>query len=213
MISQFETDARLIYTGPDWDYRLVRKAFDAIERIAVDEMGLDPYPSQVEVISSEQMLDAYSSMGMPLFYRHWSFGKHFARDEMLYRKGMTGLAYEIVINSNPCLCYIMEENTMTMQTLVMAHAAFGHSHFFKNNQLFKAWTDADSILDYLDFAKRYVSECEERYGARSGGAGARCRPRAHEPRRAPLSPAPAPQSQAGDGTGAGTPPFRGTDLQ
>jgi stage V sporulation protein R len=83
---------------------------------------------------------------------------------MYYRKGMTGLAYEIVINSNPCLCYIMEENTMTMQTLVMAHAAFGHSHFFKNNQLFKAWTDADSILDYLDFAKRYVGECEERYG-------------------------------------------------
>jgi stage V sporulation protein R len=164
MISRFESDARLLYTGPDWDYRLVRKAYDAIERIAVDEMGLNPYPSQIEVISSEQMLDAYSSMGMPLFYRHWSFGKHFARDEMLYRKGMTGLAYEIVINSNPCLCYIMEENTMTMQTLVMAHAAFGHSHFFRNNQLFKAWTDADSILDYLDFAKRYVSECEERYG-------------------------------------------------
>ncbi|HSO99827.1 MAG TPA: SpoVR family protein, partial [Thioalkalivibrio sp.] len=165
MINRFEADARLLYTGPDWDYRLVKKAYEAIERIAVDEMGLNPYPSQIEVISSEQMLDAYASMGMPLFYRHWSFGKHFARDEMLYRKGMTGLAYEIVINSNPCLCYIMEENTMTMQTLVMAHAAFGHSHFFRNNQLFKAWTDADSILDYLDFAKRYVADCEERYGA------------------------------------------------
>ncbi|MCG5502016.1 SpoVR family protein [Ectothiorhodospira lacustris] len=155
-----------LYTGADWDYPLIKKAFDAIERVAIDEMGLDPYPSQVEVISSEQMLDAYSSMGMPLFYRHWSFGKHFARDEMYYRKGMTGLAYEIVINSNPCLCYIMEENTMTMQTLVMAHAAFGHSHFFKNNHLFRSWTDAEGILDYLDFAKAYVSECEERYGQR-----------------------------------------------
>jgi stage V sporulation protein R len=167
MAGRLESDARLLYTGADWDYRLVRKAFDAIEHIAVEEMGLNPYPSQIEVISSEQMLDAYSSMGMPLFYRHWSFGKHFARDEMYYRKGVTGLAYEIVINSNPCLCYIMEENTMTMQTLVMAHAAFGHSHFFRNNQLFRTWTDADSILDYLDFAKRYVSECEERYGARA----------------------------------------------
>ncbi|AHK78023.1 SpoVR family protein [Ectothiorhodospira haloalkaliphila] len=157
-------DACLLYTGADWDYALIKRAHDAIERIAVDEMGLDPYPSQVEVISSEQMLDAYSSMGMPLFYRHWSFGKHFARDEMYYRKGMTGLAYEIVINSNPCLCYIMEENTMTMQTLVMAHAAFGHSHFFKNNHLFKSWTDAEGILDYLDFAKSYVAQCEERYG-------------------------------------------------
>ena len=70
---------------------------------------------------------------------------------------MQGLAYEIVINSNPCISYIMEENTMTMQTLVIAHAAFGHNHFFKNNYLFQQWTDADGILDYLDFAKRYVA--------------------------------------------------------
>ena len=40
-----------------------------------------------------------------------------------------------------------------MQTLVIAHAAFGHNHFFKNNHLFRQWTDADGILDYLAFAK------------------------------------------------------------
>ena len=82
----------------------------------------------------------------------------------LYRKGLMGLAYEIVINSSPCISYLMEENTATMQTLVIAHAAFGHNHFFKNNYLFKQWTDADGILDYLDFAKNYVMHCEERYG-------------------------------------------------
>ena len=60
----------------------------------------------------------------------------------------------------------MEENTATMQTLVIAHAAFGHNHFFKNNYLFKQWTDADGILDYLDFAKGFIAECEERYGHR-----------------------------------------------
>ena len=110
------------------------------------------------------MLDAYSSIGMPLFYKHWSFGKHFARNEAMYRAGMQGLAYEIVINSNPCISYIMEENTATMQTLVIAHAAFGHNHFFKNNYVFKQWTDADGILDYLEFARGYIAHCEERYG-------------------------------------------------
>jgi spore cortex formation protein SpoVR/YcgB (stage V sporulation) len=75
-----------------------------------------------------------------------------------------GLAYEIVINSSPCISYLMEENTATMQTLVIAHAAFGHNHFFKNNYLFKQWTDADGILDYLDFAKGYVAQCEEKHG-------------------------------------------------
>ena len=111
------------------------------------------------MISAEQMLDAYSSIGMPVFYSHWSFGKRFVRDEKLYRKGYTGLAYEIVINSDPCISYIMEENTMTMQALVMAHAAFGHNHFFKNNYLFKEGTDAEGILDYLSFAKAYVARC------------------------------------------------------
>jgi stage V sporulation protein R len=75
-----------------------------------------------------------------------------------------GLAYEIVINSSPCISYLMEENTATMQTLVIAHAAFGHNHFFKNNYLFKQWTDADGILDYLEFAKGYIAACEDRHG-------------------------------------------------
>jgi stage V sporulation protein R len=153
-----------LFTGAEWDFDLVKKTYDAIRQIGVGEMGLDTYPNQIEVITAEQMLDAYASIGMPNMYRHWSFGKHFAREEAMYRKGNRALAYELVINSNPCINYIMEENTMTMQTLVMAHAAMGHNHFFKNNYLFKQWTDATSILDYLLFAKEYVSECEEKYG-------------------------------------------------
>jgi len=153
-----------LFTGPNWDFGSLRRVNDAIERIAFDELGLDIYPVQIEVITSEQMLDAYSSVGLPLMYKHWSFGKRFAYHETLYRKGLQGLAYEIVINSNPVICYIMEENSMTMQTLVIAHAAFGHNHFFKNNYLFRQWTDADGILDYLSFARDYVAKCEERHG-------------------------------------------------
>ena len=159
-----ESAKGLLFEGGDWNFDTLWRTYDAIEAIAVGEMGLDPYPNQIELISSEQMLDAYSSVGMPIFYHHWSFGKRFAKDEKLYRKGYTGLAYEIVINSNPCISYVMEENTMTMQALVMAHAAFGHNHFFKNNYLFKEQTDASGILDYLTFAKHYISRCEEAHG-------------------------------------------------
>ncbi len=155
---------RLLFDGSDWDFPTLQRIHDACEEIALKELGLDVYPNQIEVITSEQMLDAYSSTGMPLFYRHWSFGKHFAHHEAFYRRGMRDLAYEIVINSSPCISYLMEENTATMQTLVIAHAAFGHNHFFKNNYLFKLWTDAEGILDYLDFAKGYIARCEERYG-------------------------------------------------
>lgn len=155
---------RPLFEGADWEFQTIQRCHDAIEAVALNELGLSVYPNQIEVISAEQMLDAYSSIGMPLFYKHWSFGKQFARNEALYRAGMQGLAYEIVINSNPCISYIMEENTATMQALVIAHAAFGHNHFFKNNYLFKQWTDADGILDYLEFARDYVMQCEERYG-------------------------------------------------
>jgi stage V sporulation protein R len=158
------SSSRLLFEGADWNFATLQRIHDACEEIAVRELGLNGYPVQIEVITAEQMLDAYSSVGMPVFYKHWSFGKHFTQHETLYRGGLQNLAYEIVINSTPCICYLMEENTATMQALVIAHAAFGHNHFFKNNYQFKLWTDAGGILDYLDFARGYIARCEERYG-------------------------------------------------
>ena len=155
---------KLLFEEAEWDFATLDRTYKAIEDIALNDLKLDVYPNQIEIISSEQMLDAYSSMGMPLMYNHWSFGKLFAREDTMYRAGYSALAYEIVINSSPCISYLLEENTMTMQALVMAHAAFGHNHFFKNNYLFRQWTNAEGILDYLAFAKRYISSCEERYG-------------------------------------------------
>ena len=155
---------KLLFEGADWEFDTLRRIHDAVERIARKDLQLDFFPNQIEIISSEQMLDAYSSIGMPLMYRHWSFGKHFIHHERLYRKGARGLAYEIVINSNPCISYCMEENTASLQALVIAHAAFGHNHFFKNNHLFRQWTDPEGILPYLEYARGYMQECEEKHG-------------------------------------------------
>lgn len=149
--------------GPEWDFDLIGRYESAIAETAA-EFKLDVYPNQIEIISSEQMLDAYASSGLPIGYPHWSFGKAFIRNEQAYRKGYQGLAYEIVINSNPCIAYLMEENTMMMQSLVIAHACYGHNSFFKGNYLFRQFTQADAILDYLIFARNYVMKCEERHG-------------------------------------------------
>ena len=147
----------------EWTFALIEKYHKEIARIAGD-FGLETYPVQLEIITAEQMMDAYASVGMPIGYTHWSFGKEFVNNEKRYKRGHMGLAYEIVINSDPCIAYLMEENSMTMQALVIAHAAYGHNSFFKNNYLFKAWTSADAIIDYLLFSKNYIAECEERYG-------------------------------------------------
>jgi stage V sporulation protein R len=147
----------------EWTFDLIEHAHEEIRRVAKN-FGLDTYPNQLEIITAEQMMDAYTSVGMPVSYNHWSFGKHFLSTEKSYKRGQMGLAYEIVINSNPCIAYLMEENSLTMQALVIAHAAYGHNSFFKGNYLFRTWTDADAIVDYMVFAKNYIAECEQRYG-------------------------------------------------
>lgn len=155
--------SKLLYDSNDWTSDRIKKTYDACAEIAEKELKQEWYPLQFEIIGSEQMLDAYSSVGMPVMYNHWSFGKHFLRDYTNYSSGSIGLAYEIIINSNPCIAYLMEENSMLMQNLVIAHV-IGHSNFFAKNYLFKKWTDADAIVDYLDFARNYIRECEIKHG-------------------------------------------------
>ena len=150
-------------TGADWTFELLVDYEREIARIA-GNFQLDTYPNQIEIISSEQMMDAYASSAMPINYHHWSFGKHFLSVQNSYHRGHMGLAYEIVFNSNPCIAYLMEENNLTMQALVIAHASYGHNSFFKNNYLFQTWTDAESSIDYMLFARKFIAECEQRHG-------------------------------------------------
>jgi stage V sporulation protein R len=158
------TKTQPISTTSDWSYDLLEEYYAHIEKIASEKFNLKVYPNQLEIISSEQMLEGYSTHAMPLYYDHWSTGMKFVEELEAYKRGYMGLAYEVVINSNPCIVYLMQENTMLMQILVIAHAAFGHNHFFKNNYLFKQWTDAEAIIDYLVFAKKYIRDQEEIYG-------------------------------------------------
>lgn len=152
-----------ISTGSEWTFELLQEYDEVIAEIAA-EYGLDTYPNQIEIITAEQMMDAYAAVGMPISYNHWSFGKHFLGTQRNYQRGYMGLAYEIVINSDPCIAYLMEENTIMMQALVIAHACYGHNSFFKGNYLFRTWTDASAIIDYLVFARNYIKQCEERFG-------------------------------------------------
>lgn len=150
--------------GQDWTFEAVDDMYLHLERIWQEKYNIPFYTNQIEIIASEQMLDAYAASGLPIMYDHWSFGKEFVEQMEMYRRGFRSLAYEVVINSSPCISYCMEKNTMLMMTLVMAHAAFGHNTFFKNNYLFKQWTDAESIIDYLVFAKGYIRQMEEEHG-------------------------------------------------
>ncbi len=156
--------SRPLFESGDWTVADLQSIQDAVAEIGEGELGLSTYRNRIEIITAEQMLDAYASLGLPHMYRHWSFGKRFAHQEGLYRKGLTHLALEMIVNSDPAVCYLMEENNATAQTTVLAHAAMGHNHFFRNNQAFREWTEAEAILDYAEFVRAFVARCEETHG-------------------------------------------------
>jgi stage V sporulation protein R len=99
--------------------------------------------------------EAYS--GIPVRYRHWSFGKAYERKKTFYHYNLTGLPYEMVINSNPCLAYLMKDNTLLLQILTMAHV-YGHNDFFKNNRLFAEGTRAEYALEMFKSHARRIEE-------------------------------------------------------
>ena len=133
-----------------WDDRLCKMAADH---------GLDWFPLAYETCDYYEMIGAMAYHGMPSHYSHWSFGKSFERNHTMYGMGMQGLPYEMIINSNPSLAYLMEENPMYLQVLIMAHC-IGHSDFFKNNITFKH-THPENIILRMRNAKRYIDKLIE----------------------------------------------------
>ena len=94
---------------------------------------------------------------MPSRYPHWSFGKSYEKSKTLYSLNLTGLPYEMVINSDPCLAYLMKDNTLLLQILTMAHV-YGHNDFFKNNRLFKQGTKAEYTLEMFNLDAKIIRD-------------------------------------------------------
>tara|TARA_R110000868_G_scaffold189695_1_gene432857 strand:- start:42816 stop:44579 length:1764 start_codon:yes stop_codon:yes gene_type:complete len=152
-----------ICTGKEWDADQLLQ-YEALYQKLAACFNITTYPNQLEIVTADQMMDAYASIAMPVMFDHPSRGKAFLQTKQAYERGEQGLAYELVINTNPCRSYNMLENSAAMQSLVIAHAAIGHNSFFKNNKMFKQWTDASGIMDYLRYARDYIQRCEEVIG-------------------------------------------------
>jgi len=116
--------------------------------------GLDWYDIDYEIIDYHEMISAMAYTGLPTHYRHWSFGKAYERTHTLYNAGMTGLPYEMIINTDPSISYLMTENQMYIHILTMAHC-LGHSDFFKNNRMFMH-TNAGGALSRFKAAAKYI---------------------------------------------------------
>ena len=142
----------------DWNFELLKEWEDKICVLA-EKNGLDWFPITYEVCDYYSMIGHMSYHGMPTHYGHWSYGKTFERTRMMYNMGMEGLPYELIINSNPSIAYLMRENPIYLQILIMAHC-LGHSDFFKNNRMFKE-TRPESVVGRFRAAKKKVQSYVE----------------------------------------------------
>ena len=127
--------------------KIWRSGTSGFARIAT-EFGLDCYPQEFEICDHNQMLGYMAYSGMPSHYPHWSYGKTFEKLKTLYDYGVSGLPYEMVINSNPALAYLMRDNSLALQILTIAHV-YGHNDFFKNN-----FTFATTRAEYTSIPSR-----------------------------------------------------------
>lgn len=108
---------------------------EEIEKIAVD-YGLDFYTTIFEMVDYDVMNQLAAYGGFPTRYPHWSFGMDYERLSKSYSYGLSKI-YEMVINNDPVIAYLMKGNTLMDQKLVMAHV-YGHADFFKQNYFFSA---------------------------------------------------------------------------
>src|ERR671918_1718770 len=128
--------------------------------VFVEKFGLDPYPQEFEVCNNEDMLSYMVYSGMPSHYPHWSYGKSFEKLKTLYEYGVSGLPYEMVINSNPSFAYLMHDNSLALQVLTIAHV-YGHNDFFKNNFTFRTIRAEFTIETFKAHANRVRQYVED----------------------------------------------------
>jgi len=103
-----------------------------IEELA-HKLGLDYYPVDFEVVPNNFMTEI-SVYGLPVRMQHWSFGIRYIHQ--LIRQGMGhSRIFEVMFPGDPCHAYLVNENSVAENTLVVAHV-IGHADFAKNNHLF-----------------------------------------------------------------------------
>ncbi|MAG26175.1 stage V sporulation protein R [Candidatus Pacearchaeota archaeon] len=142
----------------DWSFSDLKIWDEKICTIA-DSYGLDWHPVNYEVCDYYEMIGHMSYFGMPSHYQHWSYGKSFERTHQMYNAGIEGLPYELIINSNPAIAYLMRQNHLYLQIMIMAHCV-GHSDFFKNNRMFRN-TMPDSIVSKFRNSRQRIQSYTE----------------------------------------------------
>jgi len=111
------------------------KRWQTIIQAVARRNGLDFYPIIFDVLDWDTIAEVASYHGFPDHFSHWKYGEEYVKMRKSFSYGLSKI-YEMVINTKPSIAYLLEENKLVDQKLVMAHVC-AHVDFFKNNAWFQ----------------------------------------------------------------------------
>ena len=140
----------------------VARLGDAIEKIweIARRMGLDPFPVNFELVPATIMYE-FGSYGLPGRFSHWSRGKAYYRMKTDYDYGLSKI-YELVVNTNPSYAFLMEQNDLLQNKVVVAHV-LGHTDMFKHNIYFNR--TPPNMIDKVSVNADRIRKYEYEHGA------------------------------------------------
>jgi len=142
------------------ELRRLIKIEKRINEIVKDDLGLECYPIEFDIIPPQKMLEIMA-YNIPTNISNWKKGRDYERERTIYEHSNKGMPYEVVINSNPTKAYLMNNNRFAVQCLVMAHV-YGHGAFFSTNKYFK--NSRQDIIGIMYEASRRFLKYEHRFG-------------------------------------------------
>lgn len=95
------------------------------------DVGLNPLPTEFEVVSDD-VIYTLSSYLVPGRYRHWSYGERYWMAKQQDEQSL-GRIYELVVNGDPAIAYLLDKNPDAYHVLVIGHV-LAHADFFARNR-------------------------------------------------------------------------------
>jgi stage V sporulation protein R len=131
------------------------EAQERIEELATG-YGLKFIEIVYEMCDYDEINMIASYGGFPTRYPHWRFGMEYLQMQKGYEYGLQKI-YEMVINTVPSYAYLLDNNMMVDQKLVMAHVC-GHVDFFTNNSWFQHTNRKmlDQMANHASRVRRYI---------------------------------------------------------
>ncbi len=145
-------------SGPSLTPRLLAEAQRA--EAAASNAGLSFFEVVFEMLDAADVNAVAAYGGFPTRYPSWRFGMEYERLAKGHEWGLSKI-YELVVNHDPTIAYLVRSNSLMEQKLVMAHV-FGHADFFRNNAWF-APTERSMLERFEEHARR-IQEYVCRFG-------------------------------------------------